>query len=278
MSTMNLVIPKGSLYEATIKLLNAIGINLEFGSRKFMVKVNGNQLITSAFLDRPQDIPLGVVRGIYGLGFCGYDCVVEPGLEKDLVIIAELKYAKRSRKVARVVVFGKTDRLVDNEDILVITEYLNLARLIFKKARIVYSNGCTEAKVLFGGYDYGIGVTETGESLAENGLKVVATILKSPTVLIAREETPEIKLFGEMLQGALEAERQVLLKFNCNNQIKENILSWLPAIDAPTVSSLSNGSYAIETVLCKEELANQLIRLKLAGATGIVVQDFSILL
>ncbi len=273
-----LVIPKGSLLDSTILLLKKIGIVVNFDGRKFMCKVDGSDLITEIYLDRPQDIPYGVARGIYNLAITGWDCVIESGLEAELVKIAELCYAKKSRNVAMVVVFGKTGQLIDSEDIWIATEYPNLARLIFKKAKIVYSNGCTEAKVLYGGFDYAIGVVETGESLKENGLKVVATILKSPTVLIAKQETPEVKLFGQMLIGALEAEKKSLLKFNCTSKVKENILTWLPAIDAPTISRLSNGGFSIETILRKEELASQLIRLKLTGATGIIVQDFNILI
>ncbi|MDD4271476.1 MAG: ATP phosphoribosyltransferase [Patescibacteria group bacterium] len=273
-----IAIPSGSLFEATLLLFKRIGIAIKFNDREFMASVESGNLTLIFVLDRPQDIPMGIVMGAYDAGVCGWDCVVESGLEAKLAKIIELKYAKKSRNVAKVVVFGKTDRLEDNENILVATEYLNLAGLIFKKAKIAYSHGCTEAKVLYGGYDYGIGVTETGASLKANGLKIVATILDSPTILIAKQEAPQIRILGDILSGALAAEKQALLKFDCSSQAKEEILAWLPAIDAPTVSSLSNGDFAIETVLLKDELANQLIRLKLAGATGIIVQDFNILL
>ncbi|MEI6597236.1 MAG: ATP phosphoribosyltransferase [bacterium] len=278
MKKCRLVIPSGSLLEATTLLLKKVGVVINFDGRKFMCKVDESDLITAVYFDRPQDIPLGIAMGAYDMGVCGWDSVVESGLEAQIVKIAGLKYAKKSRRVARVVVFGKTDKLIDSENILVATEYSNLAKLIFKKAKIVYSNGCTETKVLYGGYDYGIGVTETGDSLEANGLKTAAMILESPTVLIAKHETPEIKLFGEILCGALAAEKQVILKFDCGGQTKNDILVWLPAIEAPTVNQLSNGDFAIETILRKEELANQLIRLKLAGATGIIVQDFNIIL
>ena len=273
-----IALPSGSLFEATLLLFKRIGIVISFGDREFVAKVRSSNLEIIFILDRPQDIPLGIVMGTYDAGICGWDCVVESGLETVLVIISELAYAKKSRSIAEVVVFGKTDQLADNEDIWVATEYFNLAKRVFKKAKLVYSHGCTEGKVFNCGYDYGIGVIETGDSLKANNLKVVAIILKSPTVLIAREEISEIRILGDILRGALAAEKQVLLKLDCTGEIKESVLTGLPAIDAPTVNRLSNGSYAIETVVQKDELANQLIRLKLAGATGIIVQDFNILI
>ena len=278
MKRYSLVIPSGSLLEATLLLFKTVGMVVSFDGRKFVCEVNGCETVTTVYLDRPQDIPYGVARGVYNGGITGWDCVAESGLKAELIKIAELKYAKKSRRVAKVVVFGKTGELIDNEHILVATEYPNLARLIFKKARLVYSHGCTEAKVLFGGYDYGVGITETGDSLEANGLKVAATILESPTVLIAKEEAPEIKMLGEILRGALAAEKQVILKFDCDKEVKDVALKNLPAIESPTINQLSNGDFAVETVIRKEKLTDQLIRLKLAGATGIIVQDFNIVL
>ena len=278
MKQLRIALPSGSLFDATILLFARIGMAIKFGDRRFMAKVETGNIIVTFILDRPQDIPSGILRGSYDAGICGWDCCVESGLEARLVIISELAYAKKSRSIAEVVVFGKIDQLIDTEDILVATEFRALASRVFIKARLILSCGCTEGKVLYGGFDYGVGITETRKSLEVNGLKVVKTILKSPTVLIARKESPERNILGDILHGALAAEKQTLLKFDCSSQIKEDILTWLPAIEAPTINQLSNGDLAIETVLSKDELADQLIRLKLAGATGIIVQDFNILL
>jgi len=278
MKRLIIALPSGSLFEATILLFAKIRIDIKFGDRQFMTKVETGNLEITFILDRPQNIPSGIIRGAYDVGICGWDCVVESGLEVMLLMISELVYAKKSRNIAEVVVFSKADQLVDAEGILVAAEFMKLAGGVFKKARLVYSYGCTEGKVLYGGYDYGVGITETRKSLKVNGLKVLKTILRSPTVLIAKEEAPEIKFLGDILRGALAAEKQTLLKFDCSSQVKEDILAWLPAIEAPTVNQLSNGGFAVETVIRKEELADQLIRVKLAGATGILVQDFNILL
>jgi ATP phosphoribosyltransferase len=278
MKRLKIALPSGSLFEATLNLLARVGMVVKFGDREFMVRVENKNLTITFILDRPQDIPLGILRGAYDAGICGLDCVVESGLEAVLVLISELAYAKKSRRIVEVVIFGKADRLIDAENIVVATEFMNLARAYFKKAKLVYSHGCTESKVLYGGYHFGVCITETGKSLEANGLKIVKTILRSPTVLIAKEEMPEIKIFGEILCGALAAEKQVILKFDCAKDIKDDIVAGLPAIESPTVNQLSDGNFAIETVIAKDDLANQLIRLKLAGATGIIVQDFNILL
>lgn len=278
MKRLRIALPSGSLFEATLNLLARIGIIVKFGNREFMVRVENDDLAITFILDRPQDIPLGIIREDYDAGICGWDCVVESGLEAILVLISELAYAKKSRRIAEVVIFGKATQLIDAENIVVATEFMKLARAYFKKAQLILSHGCTESKVLYGGYHFGICITETGESLKANGLKIIKTILRSPTVLVAKEETLEIKIFGEILCGALVAEKRVILKCDCAVDIKDAIVEGLPAIESPTVNQLGNGNFAIETVLSRDDLAGQLIRLRLAGATGIIVQDFNILI
>jgi ATP phosphoribosyltransferase len=270
--------PNGSLMETTLQLLKTIGVVIKPNGRKFLAEIEGFELFSKAIFLRPQDIPEAIVDGMIDVGICGWDCVVEAGLEGRLIKVAELNYSRQSRQPVRVVVFGKSSSFVDNEDILVATEYRQLAKKIFHKATARFSHGGTEQKVAYGKYNYGVGVVETGKSLEENGLQIVKTILVSPTVIMAREDSPEIHLFGEMLQGALQAEQFCLVKMNCASQCVKNILDCVPAIDAPTISNLADGSFAIETVVPKNKLADVLSRLRLEGATGIIVQQLDVML
>ena len=206
------------------------------------------------------------------------DWLAERGFLNKLSVIQKLNYGKNLKSAVKVVVFGKTEKIVDKESIMVSAEYVNLARTIFKKAKIDFSDGSTEADVLAGIYDYGVGVCESGQSLKENGLKILQVIMESPVVLIAKRATTELKMFGEILSGALEAEKRCLIKFDCSAEIKDEILSFLPAVDAPTVNLLSNNNYAIETIVAKDQMFDMLIKIKKAGAKGIITQDFNIIL
>lgn len=278
MKKLILAVPKGSLYAATIALFQRIGIRLTFDGRSVIGQIDGTEWFQTAYLDRPQDMPQAVAAGTYDLAICGWDCVVESGLETAVKIIAKLAYSKATRQNVRYVVYGRQNNFVDTESIRVASEYPAICRTVFPKATIIFSRGCTETKVKNGSCDYGFDVCETGASIQANGLTVIKTIFESPTVLIAREATPAIKLFGDILRGALEAEKNKLIKFDCPDANKERLLSLLPAIEAPTVSRLSNGNCAIETVVGQNQVFDLVARLKQAGARGILVQDFNILI
>ena len=278
MKKLVLAIPNGSLKEKTLEMLRKAGLTINFNGRSFEAKIYGNSLFGRAILMRPQKIPGAIVRGVADAGITGMDWLMEKKLEKKLSVIQKLNYGKTSSQAVKIVVFGKADKIVDKKSIMVSAEYVNLARRVFKKARIEFSDGSTEVDVSTGIYDYGVGVCESGQSLRDNGLKILRVIMESPAVLIAKKITPQLKLFGEILNGTLEAEKRSLIKFDCAEYAKEAILTFLPAIDAPTVNRLSNGNYAIETVVSREEAFDLLMKLKQAGARGIIVQDFNIVL
>lgn len=273
-----LAIPNGSLFEKTVSLLKKAGATFHFGKRQFETGVEGLGNFGCIIVMRPQAIPLSVKRGIATAGICGWDCVVESGLEKSLELVTELQYSKVTSSPVRVVVFGKKEKFVDLPSTRVLTEYPNLAKQAFKKAVLDFSHGSTEVQILSGAYDFGVGITETGESFRVNGLKIVKTILVSPTVVVARKATPEIKLFGEIAKGAIDAEKYQLVKMNADQKAKEKILEILPAMQSPTMSDLVNGSFSIETIVRKKSLVNLLMNLRHLGATDILVQDVNIVL
>jgi len=179
-----LAIPNGSLFEATIELLKMVGLEIQTNGRSFKANISGNDFFDQVVIVRPQDIPLLVSKKVADCGICGWDCVVESGVN-GFVKLAELNYSRKTNQPVRVVVFGKGQQLVDEPEIKVTTEYPNLSSTIFRKAKVFFSYGSTEAKVATGLFDFGIGVTETGESLIQNGLQILKTILVSPTVFIA---------------------------------------------------------------------------------------------
>ncbi len=271
-----LAIPNGSLYEATCSLLSKIGITIEANGRKFVSGLKGSVIFDQAIVMRPQDMPEALVVGIADAAIYGYDCHEESGLSNELKVIVELNYSKTSDQPVKLVIFGKNDELIDDANILVTTEYPRLTANHFKMAKIRFSHGGTEQKVAYGKYDYGVCVTETGKSLKENGLKIVKTILTSPTVLVAKEETLELKYFGELLAGGLKAAKNRLIKMNANEKVLPEIISLLPSLDAPTVNKLSNGDYAVESVVPKNIICDLIVNLRSKGANGILVQEIEL--
>ncbi|MBI2238483.1 MAG: ATP phosphoribosyltransferase, partial [Actinobacteria bacterium] len=73
-----------------------------------------------------------------------------------------------------------------------------------------------------------------------------------------------------LLLGALRAEGRVLIKLNVSEENLQPVLDVVPSMKAPTVSSLSEGGYAIETVVEKSKVNTLIPLLKSKGATDIL--------
>jgi ATP phosphoribosyltransferase len=235
-------------------------------------------LISGAYIMRPQKIPTAVKRGAIDAGICGWDCVVESMLQDELVRVTDLNYSKKTNAPVRIVVFGKGKRIRDAENISVSSEYMNIARKRFKKARVDFSFGSTEVDVIADLYDYGVCVTETGNSLKENGLNILDTLLVSPTVLVAKNLTPEIEFLGKLLQGSLMGEKYQLIKMDVAGNIKKRVIKMLPSIQSPTVNITADGAFAIETVVPRNAVSDLIMKLQRVGARGIIVQDINIIM
>jgi len=74
-----------------------------------------------------------------------------------------------------------------------------------------------------------------------------------------------------MLQGALAAEGKVGLMMNVPRAKLRQVLTLLPALQQPTVSSLADENWVDVNTILDETVVRQIIpRLKAAGARGIV--------
>jgi ATP phosphoribosyltransferase len=74
-----------------------------------------------------------------------------------------------------------------------------------------------------------------------------------------------------MLSGAIAAKGRVGLMMNVEKKNLEQVLAILPALDSPTISTLSDtGWAALNTVIEESVLRDVIPQLKNAGATGIV--------
>src|SRR5207244_1925254 len=123
-----------------------------------------------------------------------------------------------------------------------------------------------------------VDVTETGSSLRANNLRVVAELLQSTTRFITNDRAyadPWKKQKMDdmllMLQGAMAAEGKVGLMMNVRKSDLPAVLKILPALQNPTISSLSDEKWvAVNTILDESIVRHIIPALKQAGAFGIV--------
>jgi ATP phosphoribosyltransferase len=144
-------------------------------------------------------------------------------------------------------------------------------------AKIEYSWGATEAKCP-SLVDAIIEGTETGSTIRANNLRVIDVLFESSTKLIANLDAwadpwkrQKIENIAMLLRGALAAEEKVGLKMNCQRVDLEAVCGQLPALKNPTISPLADGEWvAVETIVDKKIVRDLILRLKAAGAQGII--------
>ena len=122
-----------------------------------------------------------------------------------------------------------------------------------------------------------VDVTETGSTLRAHGMKIIGTLLTSDPVLVANSEAAAdpakrsaMDDIVTLLRGAIEAEGRVLIKLNVTQEHLDAVLAVVPSMKAPTVSPLTEGGFAIETVVDKRGVNRLIPQLKAAGATDIL--------
>ncbi|MBI4259686.1 MAG: ATP phosphoribosyltransferase [Actinobacteria bacterium] len=281
---LKLVIPKGSLEEQTLRLLEAADLRVRRGSsRDYHGRISDDRIERVSLL-RPQEIPRYVEEGFFDLGITGRDWVEETGA--DVEVLASLEYAKSGAGVVRVVLAVPFDHPAGRAAELppgsrISTEYPNLATRFFEglgvPVRVFPSYGATEAKVPEI-VDAIVDVAETGATLRAHGMKEIETLLEAEVLLIASRPAaadPDRRRamddIATLLLGALRAEGRVLIKLNVSEERLKDLMAVLPAMKAPTVSPLAEeGNYAVETVVEKAHVNTLIPLLKAHGATDIL--------
>jgi ATP phosphoribosyltransferase len=281
---LSLVLPKGSLEKATLELFDSADLAVRRGSdRDYRASVDDPRIDSVMFL-RPQEIPRYVEQGLFDVGITGRDWIAET--DSDVHSVCELEYSKATSNPVRVILAVPKEHPAQSGKELpggvrVSTEYPELTRRYFADAGvdavIVPSYGATEAKVP-DIVDAIVDVTETGSSLRAHGLRILETLLTSRTELIANNATwadtdkrAAIEDVALLLQGAIRARGQVLLKLNVSGDALEAVLTLLPSMASPTVTQLAHSDMsAVETVVSKRGVNTLIPALKAAGARDIL--------
>jgi ATP phosphoribosyltransferase len=278
---LRLGIPKGSLQDATIALFKRAGWNIYANGRSYFPSIDDSEI--ECMLIRAQEMARYVDNGVLDAGLTGIDWVVESGL--DVESVTSLTYAKQSRRKVRWVLAvpesSGFEKAEDLEGKIVATELVEVTKRYFAgknvNVKVEFSWGATEVKPPMLA-DAIVEVTETGSSLRANHLKIIDTVLESETHLIAGKaamadtwKREKINQLALMLRGAIDAQAQVGLMLNVKHEDLQAVLEVLPALNAPTISQLSNSEWVAVNSIVDERVARDVIpRLKAAHATGIV--------
>lgn len=283
---LKLGIPKGSLQDATIQLFARAGFNIYVNPRSYFPAIDDEEI--ECMLIRAQEMARYVDDGVLDAGLTGLDWIVEHqagGKGTHLTPVVDLIYAKQSfGKVRWVLAVPEESRFqspADLEGCTIATELVRATEAYFTRlgvrVNVEFSWGATEVKppVLA---DAIVEATETGSTLRANRLRIIDTVMESNTQLVANtqaleDEWKRTKLanLALLLKAAIEAHGRVGLMLNVRHEDLPGILALLPALQRPTISSLSDPEWVAVNTIIEEKTARDLIpRLKQARAQGIV--------
>ena len=279
---LRLGLPKGSLQEATIRMMKRAGWSVNVSDRSYTPTVDDDDL--DIFLMRAQEIPRYVHDGVLDAGITGWDNVLEN--QAQVHQVAELIYSKATSRPYRWVLAVPQDSAIqtvhDLQGKRIATELVGVTRRYLEshgvQAEVEFSWGATEVKVP-ALVDAIVEGTETGSTLRAHGLKIIDELLSSTTRLIANKDAwgdewkrSKLEVLSMLMQGAMEAQSKVGLKMNAPREKLPRILELLPSLKRPTVSPLWDTSdwIALEIVADEKAVRDLIPRLKEAGATGII--------
>lgn len=278
---LRLGIPKGSLQDATVALFERAGWRIYANGRSYFPTIDDKEI--ECMLIRAQEMSRYVEKGVLDAGLTGIDWVVESALE--VKSVTSLVYSKQSRQKVRWVLAVPEDSPYQKAEDLsgktIATELVEVSKRYFAEkkvpVKVEFSWGATEVKPPTLA-DAIVEVTETGSSLRANRLRIIDTVMESETHLIANcaayddaWKKQKIDSLALMLKAAIDAQGQVGLLLNAKKANLPTILNILPALNAPTVSELSNTEWVALNTILEEGVVREVVpKLKAAGATGIV--------
>ena len=278
---LKLGLPKGSLQEASVQLFRRAGFEITINPRSYFPHIDDAEI--ECMLIRAQEMARYVEDGVLDAGLTGKDWILEN--QAAVVEVADLVYAKQTmgkvRWVLAVPEKAPFHSVKDLEGKTIATELVRVTERYLAqngvKAKVEFSWGATEVKppVLA---DAIVEVTETGSSLRANGLRIIETVLESNTKFIVNRaawqdqwKRNKVETVIMLLQGAIQAAGKVGLMLNVRREDLDKVLSALPALKRPTISSLSEPDWvAVNTVIDEKTVREIIPRLKAANAQGIV--------
>src|SRR5512133_987725 len=282
---LNLVLPKGSLEDQTLKLFEQADLPVRRSSdREYNVSISDPRIGRVKIL-RPQEIGAYVQKGYFDIGITGLDWINET--DSDVVRVMDMAYNKQGVGApVKIVLAVSKESGIDKPEQMpagtrISTEYPVITRRFFEKigipVEVMLSYGATEAKVPEIA-DAVVEVTETGSTLRKNGMQIIAVLLESSTQLIASKESwadpqkrQEIEEIPTLLTGVLTARGKVLIKLNVHEDNLQKVVDVMPGMKSPTISRLyGTGFYAVEAVAVKSEVNLIIPKLKAVGAEDIL--------
>jgi len=277
MEKLRILIPKGRIFENVSRLFSEAGFPIALSDRTYRPALGADWL--DAKIMKPQNVGELLELGSHDAGFTGIDWIRESGA--DVQEVLDLGFDKV--RIVAAVPHDYDEAKLRSKKLVVATEYVNLAEQWLKSSgyqyRILRTYGATEVFPPDDA-DMIIDNTSSGQTLKDNGLKIIATLLESSTRFVASkaafanaEKKRRIEELAMLFSAVLDGRDRVMLEMNIPKEQFES-LSSLPAMRSPTVAPLyGDAGFAVKIAVKKHEVPDIIPKLKKLGAIDIVEYD-----
>ncbi len=236
--TYSILVPTKGLERPIEKKFKSVGVSIEKDHpRSIESRISGIPPLTRSISCRSDLVPMMLARGNADFGITTTEVVDSFVAEntpwrfaRELVILAKLNISRSSNGDTRIVFFGREgdantirDAALDFDEEKegvprIATEHPVQTMPFLQKHGMDFPvyivRGSAEALVQQGFCRYGVTLVETGTTLKVNGLREIATICTSSTVLVANAsrlkwDGGERRTFAELLCARLEVSCQL---------------------------------------------------------------------
>ena len=275
---LKLIIPKGRIYDNVSRLFSDAGFPITLADRTYRPNPGVDWLEMKIM--KPQNVGELLELGSHDAGFTGIDWIKESGA--DVVEVLDLGFDKVT--IVAAVPQSLDSDFMKTKKLVVATEYVNLAENWLKTSgynyRILRTYGATEVFPPDDA-DMIIDNTSSGQTLRDNGLKIIAVILESSTRFVAShaamanpEKRNRIEELAMLFRAVLDGRERVMLEMNIPKDCFDAVVNGLPSMRSPTVAPLFGDSgYAVKIAVKRNEVPAIVPSLKKLGALDIVEYD-----
>jgi len=267
---------KGRLHEPALDLVRAAGFELDGNGRALYAHCS--QWDVEVLFSRAEDMPAWAVDGAVEAAVAGRDQLLEGGAALDELVA--LGFGRCSLQVA-VPIEAAIQSPADLDGMRVATSHPRLAAEFFSERGIgvetVAVRGSVELAPRLDAAEAVVDLVQSGETLRQNGLRPIATVLDSEAVLVARPDLDpaQRRVAGELatvVRSVIVARGRRYLMLNAPDEALDAVVDLLPGLDSPTVLPLARpGWHSVHAVVEQRRVMELLEPLRAAGARSLLV-------
>jgi ATP phosphoribosyltransferase len=273
----------GRLAEDSLALLHNCGLHVDRSKDQLFCRIK--ELPIDLLRVRDDDIPGFVSSGICDLGIVGENVFSELKEAGNGSFAADI-VERLGFSLCRLAIAAPEDAAVnaisDLDGATIATSYPHLLKRFLRangvSAKTLLMTGSVEVAPRLRIADAICDIVSSGTTLAANGLRELALVLRSEALLIrstrqlspGKEETAHRLL--ERMRGALLAEDSKYIMLNAPRAAVDEIARLLPGCDAPTVMDLNREDMVAIHAVCKETVFWETMeQIRAAGGKAILV-------